>query len=108
MVEIETRASVGFSIAWQTNVESDSKMTSLTLKSHAKIVASSIAFAFASKGSIGRGRHLLKAAMTDPMWSLMITPTLIMLSWEKTAVSMLTLYQGNVGGTQWPSMASLS
>ena len=63
-VEIETGTSMGFSIAWKTSMESDSKMTSLTPMSHAKIVASSIAFASASKGSNGRGRRLLKAATT--------------------------------------------
>ena len=57
-------------------------MTSLTPMSHAKIVASSSALAFASKGLKGRGKCLLKVVMTDPKWSRM------------------TLYHGNVGGTQ--------
>ena len=73
-----------------------------------KIVSSSIAFASASKGSHEKGRRLLKAATTDPRWSLIITPTPIMPSWEKIAASTLTLYQENTGGTQWPSMASFS
>ena len=108
IVEIEIGASVGLSITWHTVVESVSKMTSLTPVSNAKIVASSNALASASKGPKGRGRRLLKAAMTDPTWSWMITSTPIMLRWEKTAASTLTLYQGNVGGTQRPSLASLN
>lgn len=87
---METGASVGFSIAWQTVVESDAKMTSLTPMSYAKIVASSITLASASKGSNKRGRCLLRAAMTDLTWSRMITTTPIMPSWEKTTASTLT------------------
>ena len=40
--------------------------------SHAKIVASSSALAFAFKGPKGSGMHLLRAVMTNPKWSCMI------------------------------------
>ena len=73
-----------------------------------KTVASSSALASASKGAKGSGRRLLRAVMADPKWSCMITPIPVMPRWEKTATSTLTFYHGNVGGTQRPSMVSLT
>ena len=66
IVEIDIGALVGSASAWHTIRESDSKMMSYSPMSLANIVASSKAFASASKGPKGSGMRLLMAATTEP------------------------------------------
>ena len=75
--------------------------------SHAREATTSIALAFASNGPKGKCRCWLNAATTNPSWSRMITPIPTVWRFEKTATSVLTLYHGRDGGTQWASVWSL-
>ena len=91
---METGGVVYPAIASETTLESVSKIASLMPTSHANKTALSMAFASASKGPSGRGRCLLRAAITDPSWSQITTPILIALRFENTAASVFTLYRG--------------
>ena len=93
--------------ALKTSFEFVLNITSLTPTSHAKETASSAAFALASNGPSGSGKCLLKAAITDPSWSCIITPMSMVWRFEKIAASMLTLYHGCDGVIQQGSACSL-
>ena len=87
--------------------ESISKMTSWSPIYLAKVTASCMAFASASRGPNGSGMHLLRAATIDPSWSRTATPIPIDLETAKTVASVLILYHGKFGEVHCISAGSL-